>query len=102
MGGKTMIDPEMVEQWFEIGFSEYGSSIRFGVFDKRVLLSLDEVAQDSSQAIGKTITTEHLIDMAARGWIPLLSHADDPETGLGAPLYASSRLELYSKVVDEG
>jgi hypothetical protein len=56
MGGKTMIDPDMVEQWFERGFSEYGSPIRFGVFDKRVLLSLDEVAQDSSQAIGKTIT----------------------------------------------
>ena len=97
-----MIDPDMVEQWFERGFSEYGSPIRFGVFDKRVLLSLDEVAQDSSQAIGKTITTEHLIDMAARGWIPLLSHADDPETGLGAPLYASSRLEFLIALERDG
>ena len=89
-----MIDPEMVD--------EYGSSINFAVFDKRVLLSLQEVAQDVSQAIGKTITTEHLIDMAASGWIPLLSHADDPETGLGAPLYASSRLEFLIALERDG
>src|SRR4030095_11018846 len=93
---------EMVDKLFESQFSEYGSPIRFGVFDKRVLLSLEEVAQDSSQAIGRTLTTEHLIDMAARGWIPLLSHADDLKTGLGAPLYASSRLEFLLALERDG
>ena len=97
-----MIDPEMLEQWFEIGFNEYGSSIKFGVFDKRVLLSLEQVAQDVSQAIGKTITTEDLIDMAARGWIPLLNHGDDQEAELGAPLYASSRLEFLIALERDG
>jgi len=42
---------EKVDEWFEIGY-EQGSLIQFGVFDKRVLLSLEQVAH--------TISTDEL------------------------------------------
>ncbi len=87
------VDLEKVDKWFEIGY-EQGSLIQFGVFDKRVLLSLEQVANTVSMAMGETITLDDLTQIAARGWIPLLSSGNSPDVEVGLPLYASPRIQL--------
>jgi hypothetical protein len=95
------IDPEMLDQWFK-GGSEYGSPIGFGSFDKRVLLSLEQAAWEVSRATGESIPSEALTNMAARGWIPLLSHEDNPEAEPGVPLYVPSRIEFLFALERQG
>jgi hypothetical protein len=95
------IDPEMLDQWVK-GGSEYGSPIRFGIFDKRVLLSLEQAAWEVSLATGESMPSEALTNMAARGWIPLLSHEDNPEAEPGVPLYVPSRIEFLLGLERQG
>jgi hypothetical protein len=72
-----MIDFELTDRMFEIGHQN-GQPIVFVNFDKRVLLSLEQVATDISSATGKSITYEDLTRMEDLGWIPLLSDPHDP------------------------
>src|SRR5262249_25634989 len=41
-----------------------------------------------------SLTLEDFMDMGARGWIPILNNPNDPEGGIGIPLYADSRIQL--------
>ena len=95
------IDLEMVDKWFEIGYQD-GCLIQFNVFNKRVLLSLEQVAGTVSMALGETFTLDDLTQIAARGWIPLLHSDDCPDLEIGLPLYAPPRIQWLLTLERDG
>jgi hypothetical protein len=92
---------ETVDKMFEAE-QRFGIPIIFAHFDRRALLSFEQVAREVEQATGKLPTLEDLTSMGARGWIPILSNADDTAMGLGFPLYTSSRIVLLLKLERDG
>jgi hypothetical protein len=95
------IDVETVDKLFEIGY-QHNNLITFGIFDKRVLLPLEQAAWSVSQAIGPTMTAADLTHMATRGWIPLLRNPHDPEEEMGVPLYVPPRIEFLLALERDG
>jgi hypothetical protein len=92
---------ETVDKMFEAE-QRYGIPIVFAHFDRRALLSFEQVAREIEQVTGKLLTLEDLTSMGARGWIPILSNANDTATGLGLPLYTPSRIVLLLKLERDG
>ena len=63
---------------------------------------MSQAAQGIYLAAGEEITPEDLTRMGARGWIPLLSNANDTETGIGIPIYGPSRVEFLLALERDG
>jgi hypothetical protein len=92
---------ETVDKMFEAE-QRFGIPIVFAHFDRRALLSFEQVAREVEQPTGELPTLEDLTGMGARGWIPILSNANDMAAGLGLPLYTSSRSVLLLKLERHG
>jgi hypothetical protein len=92
---------ETVDKMFEAE-QQFGIPIVFAHFDRRALLSLEQVAREVEQVTGEPLTLEDLTSMGARGWIPILSNANDMTAGIGLPLYTSSRIVLLLKLEHNG
>jgi hypothetical protein len=78
---------ETIDKMFEAE-QRFGIPIVFAHFDRRALLSFEQVAREVQHITGESLTLEDLTAMGARGWIPILSNANDAEVGIGLPLYA--------------
>jgi hypothetical protein len=92
---------ETVDKMFEAE-QQFGIPIVFAHFDRRALLSFEQVAREVEQVTGEPLTLEDLTSMGARGWIPILSNANDMTAGIGLPLYTSSRIVLLLKLEHNG
>lgn len=90
------VDYETVDRWFEVDY-KLGSHSRFGVFDKRILLSWGQVAHGCQQELN----FEDLTRIVERSWIPMLSNDIYPE-GNGFPLYVPSRIDMLLALEREG
>jgi predicted nucleic acid-binding Zn ribbon protein len=96
-----MVDLEVVDKWFEVGY-QLGNVIHFGLFDRRVLLSWEQLADRIYLMTGKNLTLEDLTSLQDRGWIPILSNPNDPENGIGIPMYADSQIQLLWELERHG
>ena len=92
---------ETVDKMFEAE-QQFGIPIVFAHFDRRALLSFEQVATEVEHVTGEPLTLEDLTRMGARGWIPILSNANDTAVGIGFPLYTSSRIVLLLKLERDG
>jgi len=96
-----MVNLEIVDNWFEVGY-RLNNLIQFGLFDRRVLLSWQQVADHVYLMTEKNLTLEDLTNMRDRGWIPILSNPNDSEDGIGIPFYADSRIQLLWELESNG
>jgi hypothetical protein len=92
---------ETVDKMFE-SEERFGIPIVFAHFDRRALLSFEQVASEVEHVTGEPLTLEDLTRMGGRGWIPILSNANDTATGIGFPLYTSSRIVLLLELERDG
>src|SRR5215813_511959 len=96
-----MVDLDMVDEWFEAGYRR-GNLVHFGLFDRRVLLPWEQMADRFYLMTGQNLTLEDLTSLRDRGWIPLLNDTANPEGGIGIPMYADSRMELLRELERNG
>ncbi|ABC83026.1 hypothetical protein [Anaeromyxobacter dehalogenans] len=96
-----MIDVTVVDAWFEASKDVLGGPVRFAVFDRNALLSLDQLWSAVTSETGETCTVELLQKKAAEGWFPLVPRPGTPDE-LGAPLYVPSRVGLFVRLEREG
>jgi hypothetical protein len=96
-----MIDVAKVDSLYEASKDMPGGPVRFGVFDKNALLSLDQVASGVTTDRPNPCTAEMLQRLAAKGWFPLMTRPGTTDE-LGAPLYVPSRVELFLQLQREG
>jgi hypothetical protein len=96
-----MIDVQVVDAWFEASKNLLGGPVRFAVFDRSALLSLDQLCSGVKSETGETCTVEFLQKKAAEGWFPLLPVPGTTDE-LGAPLYVPSRVGLFVRLDREG
>jgi hypothetical protein len=97
-----MIDlTETIDRMFEAGRPSE-EQLHFGIFDKRVLLPLPQLLDDTSHKAGRTISEAELRIMAGYGWLPLLPGAGDDGNEEGAPLYVPDRVGLFLKLQVQG
>lgn len=95
-----MFDMETIDKWYEAG-KVTGSPIHFGLFDKRALLPVGQLPGALERETGEILTEEEIHTKAAAGWFPLLP-MEEPDEGLGWPLYVPSRIGLLLKLEREG
>jgi hypothetical protein len=96
-----MIDVQVVDAWFEASKDLLGGPVRFAVFDRGALLSLDQLCSAVNSETGETCTVDFLQKKAAEGWFPLLPMPGAPDQ-FGAPLYVPSRVGLFVRLEREG
>jgi hypothetical protein len=75
--------------------------LQFAIFDKRVLLPLDQLPDAVLHEAQEHITEEELRTRASQGWFPLLPR-DGTDDELGSPLYAPSRIGMLLKLQRDG
>jgi hypothetical protein len=85
-----MIDVQVVDAWFEAGKDMPCGPVRFAVFDRSPLLTLDQLAFAGGSETGEACTGETLQRKAAEGWFPLLTRSGTADE-LGAPPYTVAR-----------
>src|SRR5215469_10760024 len=95
-----MINVEMVDKMFEAGKAT-GVMMSFGLFDKRLLLPLEQLPDAVEKETGEAVTASDLERFAAAGWFEPLQR-EPPDNGIGIPLYIPSRIGLYMKLAREG
>jgi hypothetical protein len=95
-----MINVEMVDKMFEAGRAT-GVPMAWGLFDKRVLLPLEQLPDAVQGETGEAVSTSDLERHAAAGWFEPLRR-EPPDDGVGIPLYIPSRIGLYVKLAREG
>src|SRR5262245_57844835 len=97
-----MIDlTETIDRMFEDGRPS-GTQLRFGIFDKSVLLPLPQLLDAASDKAGRPISEAELRIMAAQGWFPLLRGARVDGDEEGAPIYAPDRIGLFVNLQRQG
>lgn len=96
-----MIDIQVVDAWFEAGKESLGGPVRFAIFDRNALLSLDQLVSAVASETGEACTIEMLQKKAAAGWFPLVTIPDTTDE-LGAPLYVPSRVGLFLQLERAG
>jgi hypothetical protein len=69
-----MIDIEMVDKLFEAG-REKGVAVQFRIFDKKMLLSLEQLPHAVKGETGEEISEQAIRERAMEGWFPLLTGA---------------------------
>src|SRR5438093_1102117 len=95
-----MIDLETVDKMFDCA-RETGAPIRFGLFDRRVLLPLDQLLRAVNGDRAAQLTLEDLKGKADAGWFPLLPMNHDLHD-VGAPLYVDERIRLLLELQSRG
>jgi hypothetical protein len=65
-----MIDIDAIDRMFEVG-------LRFGIFDKRVLIPLSLLPDAVARETGEQVSEEELRLRAGQGWFPLLPGAGE-------------------------
>lgn len=95
-----MIDIEMVDKMFEAGKAT-GVMMSWGLFDKRLLLPLEQLPDAVEKETSEKVTTRELERLVAAGWFEPLKR-EPPDSGVGTPLYIPSRIGLYLKLAREG
>ena len=93
-----MIDVAMVDKMFD-GGQATGRPIVFALFDKRVLLSFEQLPDAVQRETSEIISPTELEERALAGWFPLLDH---PDGGRGSPLFVPSRIGLYLQLARAG
>jgi hypothetical protein len=94
-----MFDMEAIDKLYEATVEK--GSMRFALFDKRVLLPLRQLPEAVAKETGEEITEEDLRAKVAKGWFPLLAGAGDDGSDAGVPLYIPSRIGLFLKLQRE-
>jgi len=83
-----MIDIEMVDKLFEAG-REKGVAMQFRIFDKKMLLPLEQLPHAVKGETGEEISEQAIRERAMEGWFPLLTGAGwEGDRGGCAPVRA--------------
>jgi len=86
-----MVDIEMVDKLFEAG-RESGLPMQFRIFDKKVLLPLEQLPHAVTAETGEKMSEQEIHEKAMAGWFPLLNGAGWEGDQEGVPLYVPSRI----------
>lgn len=96
-----MIDLEMVGRIYDVGQAT-GVPVMWGLFDKTVLLPLEQLPDAVAGETGQVITLDDLQLRAKDGWFEVL-HSEHLSDGPGGvPLYIPSRIGFLLKLEREG
>lgn len=98
--GSMMFDVSAIDRMFDLG-QEHGNAVIFALFDKRVLLPLEQLPHAVEAETAERTTPRDLERMATLGWFPLLTR-EGSDGERGAPLYAPSRIGQFLKLAREG
>jgi hypothetical protein len=85
-----MIKLEILDGLYE----QTQGNLCFGLFDKRMLLPLEQLPDAVQKETGEQVTVDELVDYAAAGLFPLLE-LQDGSGRTGAPLYIPSRIGMF-------
>ncbi len=96
-----MVDIEIVDKLFEAG-RESGLPMQFRIFDRKVLLPLEQLPQAVTAESGEKISVQEIREKALAGWFPLRNGAGWEGGEEGAPLYVPSRIGLLLRLEKEG
>lgn len=88
-----MVDLDKIDKMYEASKRLWGKPIRIAIFDKRVLMPVDQLVERVAIKAGENVTDEKLKRWADAELFPLLPRDGDP-ADLGFPLYVPSRIEL--------
>lgn len=94
-------DMEAIDKMYE-ATKDLGCPPPFGIFDKRMLLPLEQLVDAVQTETGEVTTCAFLEAKAKAGWFPLLNGPGPEEGNLGAPLYAPSRIGFLLGLEREG
>jgi hypothetical protein len=95
-----MIDLEAVDKLYER--SQSGPGVVFGLFDRSMLLPLEQLPDAVAGETGESASLDELRARAADGWFDVL-HSEHLADGQGGvPLYIPSRIGLFLKLARAG
>src|SRR5260370_28522033 len=96
-----MFDLEAMDRIYEEGKAS-GGVVHWGLFDKRILLTMAQLPDAVKGETGEAIDEDGLRAKAQAGWFPLLKGAGFKGDEQGAPLYVPSRVGLFLKLERDG
>lgn len=97
-----MIDPEVASQFYDASIKEWGRPLTFAVFDRRVLVPLEELGEFVRRETGRDVPDSTLAACVNEGLIPVLPGAGVNGDERGFPLYAPSRVGLFLDLMESG
>lgn len=90
------MDTSVIDNFYDACIEQTGNPPMTALFDRRVLVPLDYVAERLSEP-AREITADQVRTFAGKGWVTILPDKSDPTRPLvpSLPLYAIDRLKQY-------